>query len=321
MKNLVKVESQTEKRAAGATTPTQQEMLGKIVEYSFWMLKQGYAESTIENRRRFMKTLMRRGANLFDPESVKEVIAKQKTWSDNTKSTVVDAYNKFAVLNNLAWVPPIYHKTESLPFIPLESEVDQLVAGCGKKVATYLQTLKETAMRPREAWRLKWVDVDSERRLISLNKPEKNSNPRMWKVSEKLMVMLNRLPKKSEYIFATKCQRAFKQNFRAQRKRIARKLVNPRILQITMYTLRHWKATMLYHQTKDILYVMKFLGHKNIKNTLLYVTIDSTIFGLEDNDEFTVKVAETLKEACELLEAGFKYVTDMNGKKIFRKRK
>jgi len=165
------------------------------------------------------------------------------------------------------------------------------------------------------------VNVDSERRLISLNKPEKNSNPRMWKVSEKLMVMLNRLPKKSEYVFATKCQRAFKQNFRAQRKRIARKLVNPRILQITMYTLRHWKATMLYHQTKDILYVMKFLGHKNIKNTLLYVTIDSTIFGLEDNDEFTVKVAETLKEACELLEAGFEYVTDMDGKKIFRKRK
>jgi integrase len=149
----------------------------------------------------------------------------------------------------------------------------------------------------------------------------KNSNPRMWKVSEKLMTMLNRLPKKSKHVFATKCQRAFKQNFRAQRKSIARKLVNPRILQITMYTLRHWKATMLYHQTKDILYIMKFLGHKNIRNTLIYVTIESTIFGLEDSDEFTVKVAETLKETCELLEAGFKYVTDMDGKKLFRKRK
>jgi integrase len=307
-----------QKRAAGATSV---DIKGKIVEYSFWMLKQGYAESTIENRRRFMETLMKRGANLFDPESVKEVIAKQKTWSDNTKSIVVDAYDIFATLNNLTWEPPTYHKTESLPFIPLESEVDQLIAGCGKKVAVYLQTLKETAMRPGEAWRLKWVDVDNERRLISLNKPEKNSNPRMWKVSEKLMTMLNRLPKKSKHVFATNCQRSFKQNFRAQRKSVARKLANPRILQITMYTLRHWKATMLYHQTKDILHVMKFLGHKNIKNTLLYVTIDSTIFGLEDSDEFTVKVAETLKDACDLLEAGFEYVTDMDGKKIFRKRK
>ncbi len=84
-----------------------------------------------------------------------------------------------------------------------------------------------------------------------------------------------------------------------------------------MYTLRHWKATMLYHQTKDILYVMKFLGHKNIRDTLIYVTIESTIFGLEDSDEFTVKVAETLKDACDLLEAGFEYVTDMDGKKLF----
>ena len=97
--------------------------------------------------------------------------------------------------------------------------------------------------------------------------------------------------------------------------------MNPRILQITMYTLRHWKATMLYHQTKDILYIMKFLGHKNIRNTLIYVTIESTIFGLEDSDEFTVKVAETLKDACNLLGAGFEYVTDMDDKKLFRKRK
>ncbi len=128
---------------------------------------------------------------------------------------VVDAYNKFATLNNLTWVPPVYHKTESLPFIPMEKEIDQLIAGCGKKVAAYLQTLKETAMRPGEAWRLKWVDVDGERRLVSLNKPEKNSNPRMWKVSEKLITLLNRLPKKSKYVFATNCQRSFKQNFRA----------------------------------------------------------------------------------------------------------
>jgi hypothetical protein len=72
---------------------------------------------------------------------------------------------------------------------------------------------------------------------------------------------------------------------------------------------------------EDILYIMKFLGHKNIRNTLIYVTIESTIFGLEDSNEFTVKVAETLKDACDLLEIGFEYVTDMDGKKIFRKRK
>jgi len=39
------------------------------------------------------------------------------------------------------------------------------------------------------------------------------------------------------------------------------------------------------------------------------------------NDEFTVKVAKTLKEACELVEAGFEYVTEIDGARIFRKRK
>jgi len=29
---------------------------------------------------------------------------------------------------------------------------------------------------------------------------------------------------------------------------------------------------MLYHQTKDILYVKDFLGHKSIDNTMIYVT-------------------------------------------------
>jgi len=33
-----------------------------------------------------------------------------------------------------------------------------------------------------------------------------------------------------------------------------------------------------------------------------------------------VKVVHNLKEACELVEAGFEYVTDMEGAKIFRKR-
>ena len=39
---------------------------------------------------------------------------------------------------------------------------------------------------------------------------------------------------------------------------------------------------------------------------------------MHDNDQFTVKVAETVKEACELVEIGFEYVTDIAEKKLFR---
>jgi len=38
------------------------------------------------------------------------------------------------------------------------------------------------------------------------------------------------------------------------------------------------------------------------------------------SDEFVCKVAKTLKEAGQLIEAGLDYVTDMEGYKLFSKR-
>jgi integrase len=110
-------------------------------------------------------------------------------------------------------------------------------------------------------------------------------------------------------------------NFHLQRKRIARKLSNPRLLQIHFHTLRHWKATTLYHQTKDILYVKEFLGHKRIDSTLLYIQIEKAYFEPGHNDEFICKVAKTPDEIKKLIETGFEYVTDLNQEKFFKKRK
>ncbi|MFQ6127240.1 MAG: hypothetical protein ACE5R6_21925 [Candidatus Heimdallarchaeota archaeon] len=104
--------------------------------------------------------------------------------------------------------------------------------------------------------------------------------------------------------------------FEEQRKRIAEELKNPRILRITFLTLRHFKGTMEYHRTKDILHVMKVLGHKNIKNTLIY----THLVNFQD-DDYVSRVAWTLEEACKLVEAGFEYVIEVEGGKIFRKRK
>jgi len=110
--------------------------------------------------------------------------------------------------------------------------------------------------------------------------------------------------------------RGFRRSFSRQRKRIAQKLGNPRIQQITFHTFRRWKATMEYHRTKDILYVMKSLGHKNIKNTLIYTQL--VVF---KEDEYVCKVAKTVEEAKQLIEAGFEYVCDTEGCQLFRRRK
>jgi integrase len=132
-------------------------------------------------------------------------------------------------------------------------------------------------MRSGEAYKLQWTDIDSISKIIRVT-PEKNSEPRIFKVSEKLIGMLNALPKNSKRVFGDVIEKNRRVTFHASRKRTAQKLQNPRILQIHFHTLRHWKATLLYHQTKDILYVMRFLGHKNIKNTLLYIQLAEVLF-------------------------------------------
>jgi hypothetical protein len=66
-------------------------------------------------------------------------------------------------------------------------------------------------------------------------------------------------------------------------------------------------------------YVMQRLGHKNIKNTLLYVQLGEALF--QGDQDYISKVAKTEREICKLVEAGFEYVTEFEGAKIFRKRK
>jgi integrase len=146
--------------------------------------------------------------------------------------------------------------------------------------------------------------------------PEKGSNPRIFKTSNKLATMIGNLPKTSKGVFDYENIFPLGKTFRRQRQGIAHKLGNPRILQIHFHTLRHWKATMEYAKTKDILHVMQLLGHKSINNTLKYTQLINF-----ESDDFVCKVAKTLKEASQLIEAGFEYVTEMEGFKLFRKRK
>jgi hypothetical protein len=40
-----------------------------------------------------------------------------------------------------------------------------------------------------------------------------------------------------------------------------------------------------------------------------------------DTDEYHVNVASTIEEACKLVEVGFEFVTEIEEKRLFRKRK
>jgi len=74
-------------------------------------------------------------------------------------------------------------------------------------------------------------------------------------------------------------------------------------------------------ETKGILYVKEFLGHRRLDSTLLYINIEKALFHEANPEEFHVKIAQTPKEMKGLLEVGFEYVCEKDGLLFFRKRK
>jgi integrase len=293
--------------------------VGDIVSFGLWMQKQGYRASTVHYCIQALKSVARR-ANLLDPESAKTYLASAMI-SEARKAKLAEDLARFYGWKRIPFEKPNYRRVGRLPFIPLEVEVDQLIAGVGKKIATFLQLLKESGMRPGEAWNLRWTDIDTERLTVTVM-PEKNSNSRRLKASAKLVAMLNGLSRSYEYVFRNpkidprKAMVVFQKAVSKQRKTVAQKLKNERINAINFRTLRHFKATMEYHRTRDILHVMQLLGHKSIRNTLVYTHLVD--FG---GDEFVCKVAKNVDEAKSLVESGFDYVTDVDSMKLFRKRK
>ena len=314
---MVTVETRTQEWAAGATTRLNQaDLKGKIVDFAFWMKKNGYAENTITRRARILNTLIKRGANLYDSESVKTIIAGQESWNNKTKEIAVETYSCYLKMTGGTWNPPRFMKVEKLPFLPTQEETLSLIAGSNRKVSAFLQLLFETGARCGEAWHLTWTDFDFERSRVTIT-PEKGGKPRTLRISQKLIAMLKGLPSLStEERPFNGSLRHFARTFRRQRTKTAEKFKNPRLKKVTFHTFRHLKATLLYHATKDLILVKETLGHRSIQSTMLYTQLINF-----EEDDYVCKVAKTLKEVAELIEAGFEYVTDFENAKLFRKRK
>lgn len=293
--------------------------MSEIINYGLFLKREGYRQATIESCVRSLKAIAKE-TNLLNPLEVKDHLSKKQV-SESRKERLAIYLSGLYKFKKIDWTQPRYRRVQRLPFIPTEEEVNQLISGMGNKSSCFLQLMKETACRPGELWNLRWVDVDSERGTINIQ-PEKDSNPRQLRISTRTIAMIINQPRKYPYVFrnpqtdAIKSLDRFRSVFCRQRKRLAARLGNPRLLQISFKTMRHYKATMFYHQTKDILATMQLLGHKNIRNTLVYTHLVSF-----ESDEFVCKVAKTVKEAQELVENGFDYVTDVEGYKLFRKRK
>jgi len=169
-----------------------------------------------------------------------------------------------------------------------------------------------------EAQRLRWVDIDVHRKTVYIQ-AEKDSNSRVLPISEQLLAMLNRMKKMNDNVFQAH-KHGLGVTFTSLRNRTAIKLNNPRLKAIHLHTFRHWKATTEYHKTKDIVHVKEMLGHKSILSTMVYIHIEASLYHT-GNDDYQCKIAKTIEEATNLIENGFEYITEIDGMRLFRKRK
>jgi|SRR5271157_643212 len=322
---------ETDAKTVLEESQTKFDVKGKLVEYAFYMERQGYNSETIRGNNGSLRALITRGASLLEPETIKDVLVREqrkfengeKGWSSNRRRNIANAYTLFLKINGLTWQKPKCKTERKNPFMPQEAEIYDLIAASPQTVATLLQLLKETAMRVGEALRLKWVDIDFEKVILMLNEPEKGSDPRVYNKSDlspKLMDMLNSLPRINERVFGGKTRNSLKNTFSRVRARLANKLQNPRLLEIHFHTLRHWALTMYQHKVHDIVLTAAFAGHRNINNTMKYMHLEQMLF-TDANDDFIAKTARTPEEAARLIEVGFQLEDTIDGVHLYRKRK
>ena len=295
-----------------------QNLENAIVNLLWKMKKDNKADITLQKYDYSLHQLLKIGVDLFRPETFIEKLALSE-YSETRKYSLAKAYQCFLKHYGVTAKIPKYKPTRSLPYIPPEEYLDQLVGCCNQPMACLFQTLKETAARPVEAIRLEWDDLDIGNRKLSINHPAKGSNPRVLSISQKLLNMLLALPKGNKRIFPYRSAESAGRSFRKMRNQAIRKYGNLELKKIYFYTCRYWRATLEHHKTGDVTKVMQLLGHRSLKYVLLYDQLDKAYFG-EKAKTYICRESFNRQEEKQLIEQGFEYIrTDKEGVSLYRK--
>jgi integrase len=131
--------------------------------------------------------------------------------------------------------------------------------------------LSHLAARITEATNLQWSDIDFERNTCLVRRL-KNGNDTLALMSNALRAVMERryLTRTNNFVFPFKCG---EKNGVAPwvRDAVKRAGITDEGGKITSHTFRHMTATRLLRAGMDITMVQKFLGHKQISSTMVYL--------------------------------------------------
>ncbi len=282
------------------------------------MRKNAYEDTTITATAKRLKHLQK-NCLLADPENIKTFVANKKC-SNAFKECLIETYDIYIRSIGQQWNKPFYTRYDKLPKIPTEQKLNMLISNASTRMALFLSMSKDLGSRPIELTWLKVADTNLQNGIINLT-GAKHTIGRNGKLKTNTLDMLKQYISKkglnqTDRIFPTESEN-ISESYRRLRNALAKKLQDPTIQQIRLYDFRHYYATMEYHKTRDLLHVKARLGHKDLRTTLKYTQLIETL----ENDEYHCKTATNVKEATNLIENGFDYITEIDGTKLFRKRK
>jgi len=231
---------------------------------------------------------------LENPEHVKGFIG-QKGCSPAFKESLVETYDLYCRANGIAWSKPFYERYDKMPKIPTEEKLNLIIANASRKFAVILSMMRDLGTRPIELTWLKVTDLDLWTGAVSITSA-KHCVGRTLKLKFQTLVMLNayvmrRKLNQNDVLFPISSG-SISNAYRRVRNSLAEKLGDRSLKSIRLYDFRHFKASMEYHRTKDLLYVKRLLGHKDLRTTLRYTQLIEI-----EGDEFHSATAKTVQEA------------------------
>jgi integrase len=292
-----------------------------IINTLLLLTNSGKAESTLRMVNHNLKQISQH-TNLFDPEAVKQHIANAKTekgepFELSTKNTYAYCYDQFCKIQNIAWKKPYFIYTPKVPLIPSTENVNKILNCATTRFTTIFTLLIETGAEAQELHKVKQSDIDKERGIISITGVKRHDSG-TYKLKVHTTEMLRVYLCKNTGTYPFPLPQIMGQVWYETRKRASIKLCQPELRKISMRNLRNYSGAILYYKTHDPIGVKRHLRHKKLETTMHYLS-GITVNGEEE--EFICKTAKTIQEATELIEAGFQYITEMEGLKLFKKRK
>ncbi len=263
-----------------------------------------------------------RNCDINNPEQVKAYISTAKNHNtgkpldDSTRNKFAFCYDCYCKKQNIQWTKPFYRVEEKTPLIPTTENVNAIIDNASPKYATIFKILIETGAEGHELHSVTLHDIDAQQGVISI-RGCKGHGSGTYKLKTQTAEMLKIYLAKNNQEHPFPESHSIGQVWRDTRERTAKKLCKPELNKIPLKNLRNYSGAQLYYKLQDPIAVMRHLRHKKLETTMHYIRGITT----GGEEEYVCKTARAIQEATALIEQGFQYVTEIDGFKLFRKRK